>query len=84
MKETCSLEEWGKIADAAMRQDAGINNRYKTIFFRITKSTVLPAEVQSVKKTINMFEKRANFEETKMESHSIKSNFIIHFQFNLK
>ncbi|XP_033302816.1 uncharacterized protein LOC117207076 isoform X2 [Bombus bifarius] len=54
MKETCSLEEWGKIADAAMRQDA--------------------AEVQSVKKTINMFEKRANFEETKMESHSIKKH----------
>ncbi|XP_071876373.1 uncharacterized protein isoform X3 [Bombus fervidus] len=31
-------------------------------------------EVQSVKKTINMFEKRANFEETKMESHSIKKH----------
>lgn len=33
MKETGSLEEWGKIANAAMRQDAGINNRYKTISF---------------------------------------------------
>lgn len=33
MKETCSLEEWGKIADAAMGQDAGINNRYNTISF---------------------------------------------------
>lgn len=54
MKETGSLEEWGKIANAAMRQDA--------------------AEVQSVKETINMFEKRANFEESKMESHSIKKH----------
>ncbi|XP_050581207.1 uncharacterized protein LOC126917877 isoform X3 [Bombus affinis] len=31
-------------------------------------------EVQSVKETINMFEKRANFEESKMESHSIKKH----------
>ena len=56
----------------------------KLFLFYHSKSTVLSAEVQSVKETINMFEKRANFEESKMESHSIKSNFIIHFQFSLK
>lgn len=52
MKETCSLEEWGKIADAAMRQDAGINNRYKTISFVLLSQLFFQPRCNLLKKQL--------------------------------
>lgn len=75
-KEVHSLEEWGKIVDNALRENTGINNDYEiSISFYDFKLILITDEVQSVKKTINMFEKRVNCEETKTESY-INSNFI--------
>lgn len=33
IKEAHSLEEWGKIADSAMEENSGTNNRYEIISF---------------------------------------------------
>lgn len=76
VKEAHSLEEWGKIVDNALQENTGINNDYENYFLLFYfKLILITDEVQSVKKTINMFEKRVNCEETKTESY-INSNFI--------
>ncbi|XP_031771183.1 uncharacterized protein LOC100867434 isoform X1 [Apis florea] len=80
VKEAHSLEEWGKIVDNALQENTGINNDYENYFLLFYfKLILITDEVQSVKKTINMFEKRVNCEETKTEKHE-DSCIILHRQ----